>query len=99
MELYMKCYYHPDATLQHQEVAYRDYTQPQDDILGESTTEIQDVLFCPACFEEHADKGKSMEQNLVADHFEYNITPDELRQIETNIDRHIEDQVDERNTA
>ena len=60
---------------------------------------IQDVLFCPAWFEEHADKGKSMEQNLVADHFEYNITPDELRQIETNIDRHIEDQVDERNTS
>ena len=98
MELYMKCYYHPDITLQHQEVSYRDYTQPQDDILGESRNKIQDVLYCPACFEEHADKGKPMEQNLVADHFEYTITPDELRQIESDIETNIENQVNERMT-
>ena len=73
----MKCYYHPDATLQHQEVKYKDYTQPQiNEELGVSKTRIQ-------------------EQNLVADHFEYTITPDELRQIEDKIDMHV-DHVSER---
>tara|TARA_R100001443_G_scaffold12387_5_gene22002 strand:+ start:1205 stop:1495 length:291 start_codon:yes stop_codon:yes gene_type:complete len=94
----MKCYYHPDATLQHQEVKYKDYTKPQmiHEILGESTTRIQDILYCPKCFEEHANTGTAMEQNLVADHFEYIITPDELRQIENDIGRHVEHQVQER---
>ena len=95
MELFMKCYYHPNTILQHQEVKYRDFTKPQDDILGKSRTMIQDVLFCPACFEEHADKGIGMEQNLVPDHFEYTITPDELRQIENDIELHVENR-DER---
>tara|TARA_R100001460_G_scaffold57230_1_gene96949 strand:- start:756 stop:1043 length:288 start_codon:yes stop_codon:yes gene_type:complete len=92
----MKCYYHPDATLQHQEVKYKDYTQPQiNEELGVSKTRIQDVLYCPKCFEEHANTGTAMEQNLVADHFEYTITPDELRQIEDKIDMHV-DHVSER---
>tara|TARA_R100001510_G_C7655192_1_gene214194 strand:- start:3141 stop:3428 length:288 start_codon:yes stop_codon:yes gene_type:complete len=92
----MKCYYHPDATLQHQEVKYKDYTQPQiNEELGVSKTRIQDVLYCPECFEEHANTGTAMEQSLVADHFEYTITPDELRQIEDKIDMHV-DHVSER---
>jgi len=73
----MRCMIHPDIKPEMTETSYVELDKNSD----EYVTRSHDVVYCPQCFEEAAEEGKTMQMQMQPAPIRYTLTKDEVRTI------------------
>ena len=73
----MRCIIHPDVKPQMTETSYVEFNK----YTNEYVTKSHDVVYCPQCFEEAAEEGKTMQMQMQPAPIRYTLTKDEVKTI------------------